>query len=226
MATVTYCHHSVVLCARYCPNAHWSWPAWVLLFEGPMGGVQLPGQRWTTLSEWLRCPPFDSLAFDWVMPLNLSIEKNNFFLHLGALLLPECATLVWFIQSELWIWTLNLTFQKLASLAIASLPVVRKAIHAAKELFDLSPACSKASIPSCEVHDLVSSVRSSSVYPGLLHTQQQRPLFEICQILSNAVCIHFTSFLCISLHFSVFLCISLHFSEFLCISLHFTFYIL
>ena len=72
----------------------------------------------------------------------------------------------------------------------------------------------------------VSSVRSSSVYPGLLHsTHTQQPLFPIFQIWSNpAVCISLNvfEFLCISLNVFEFLCISLNFFSFLFIYLQFS----
>ena len=75
-----------------------------------------------------------------------------------------------------------------------------------------------------------SSVRSSSVYPGLLHTYVHihictQPLFRFVRFgamlpIYNIHSNHFSAFLCISLHFTAFLCIPLHFSAFLWISLH------
>ena len=80
------------------------------------------------------------------------------------------------------------------------------------EGFEAHIHCCHLALPRFQkaLNFFVSSVRSSSVYPGL----------------------HFSAFLYILLHFSAspnffaFLYISLHSYKFLCISLHFTFYIL
>ena len=69
---------------------------------------------------------------------------------------------------------------------------------------------------------IVSSARSSNVYPGL--DPQAQPLSNFSDF---STCLHITVLLCISLKFSVFLCISLNFSKFLYIFLYFSaFYIL
>ena len=91
---------------------------------------------------------------------------------------------------------------------------------------------------TCNSSVVYSSVRSSSVYPGLLHTQRfchiwrnLANIFIIFILLSFFTLISFQhteqnhsmqcfAFLYISLYFSEFLCIYLHFSAFLGISLN------
>ena len=100
------------------------------------------------------------------------------------------------------------------------------------EGFEAHIHCCHLALPRFQkaLNFFVSSVRSSSVYPGLhfsaflyilLHFSAS--LFSFLHF-SELLCLHlnFSAFILISLHLSEFLFISLHFSEFLCISLHFS----
>ena len=104
------------------------------------------------------------------------------------------------------------------------------------EGFEAHIHCCHLALPRFQkaLNFFVSSVRSSSVYPGLhfstflsISLHFSAFLYILLHFSASLFSfLHFSELLCLHLNFSTFILISLHLSEFLFISLHFTFHIL